>query len=553
MYKMLLITILLMFPSICNSTGWKYITRPSQNNSINKLINKLECFSPDYCIAYIGNGNTYVSSDQGLKWDSVYKFNKLPDTWFIVSKDTQYYVYYEDCNCGKPIYKKKIEMVYDNFKDVRTVLERDTAHSEVILFLPYMLNSKKGLMLSYEFKNDFSFDFDNINYYLLKTEDGWHTTSRIDPPKSFTRPGRAYYTFSNGDILFYQSGQYKYINNSDTVTRGRIASRYNFEKDQWTLLYEFPKIVNEDTTYYELGPGLIQMVNDSVGFGYRARQAAATIDSSMYFYDVFYRTRDGGKSWQKTMDTLRLSAKDDLQSFSFYDEKNGLLVGRNGKVLMTNDGGDTWYLEDPKAFSKSHLIAVMDVDWAGQFPIIGTRLDGDIYRYEGNFFKFDFKAPDLFYPKSESVGNSYNILFRWEKLRDATSYKFELSKDSEFSNILRVTDGNQMNSNYNGLEPFTEYWWRVSSTNGQESKTSAPAKFRTQMPLPQLTSPICGKKEEELKLNLTWNTVKGAEYYRIRVTKDGTLSTFDYEYEGITTTEIEIEELDDLTLYYWQV
>ena len=295
------------------------------------------------------------------------------------------------------------------------------------------------------------------------------------------------------------------------------------------------------------------MINDSIGFGYSRRQAANTIDSSLYNYDVFFRTKDGCKSWEKTMDTLRLEAKDDLQDFAFYDEKNGLMVGRNGKVLMTNDGGDSWYLEDPEEFSESKIIAVMHVDWAGQFPVISTRLEGDIYRYEGDFFKFDFKSPDLFYPKNNTVGTENNIKFRWEELRDATNYVYQLSGDSVFTNIIRDSSGKKMDFQYSGLEPFTEYWWRVSSTNGTETLWSAPAKFRTKMPFISTTAPECGANEQEFIVNFSWASVKGAEYYRIIISTDPAFADNNIEYEGITDTSFEVSDLEELTMYYWKV
>lgn len=62
--------------------------------------------------------------------------------------------------------------------------------------------------------------------------------------------------------------------------------------------------------------------------------------------DIIMHSNDGGKSWQKQLDTL-ISSPDaptawGIFGIDFYDNNNGLVVGHRGKILRTKDGGKTW-------------------------------------------------------------------------------------------------------------------------------------------------------------------------------------------------------------------
>jgi hypothetical protein len=548
-----IILIVLLFPFESNCVGWKYITRPSKFNDVSKYIQDLVCIAPDYSLAYIGNGNIYKSSDQGKTWDSIYELKQIPQDISYPTRNINFNLYYEDCYCGEWFYTNKIEKISNDFKKTETVLVKDTSSIGYLLYGIFMLDTLNGLSEN----QDYIEYKDKKNYkvgptYFEVSHDGWKTRYKRVIPEKFEGVF-PFYSLDSANLLCGYMGPKKIFVNGDSIVRGGIITKYNFYKDEWELLHEFPGHSIDYEGPFTYGPLNKQMLNDSVGYGMHARSKSFSVDDNGKYFDVIFKTTDGGRNWSKLMDTLREGNSWDIQDISFYDEKNGIVVGRFGKILMTNDGGKTWIEENREEFKRLKTTFVMFIDWAGQFPIIGTRLDGDIYRYEGNFFKFDFKSPELFYPKDKEVAIPISPIFRWEELRDATSYKYELSNTSDFKSIMWEFSGKNINYKYNTFEPFTEYWWRVSSTDGKETKVSSPAKFRTKMPFISTTAPDCGATEQNFTVKFNWQSVKGAEKYRIRLSKDSKFGTISHEKDEIIDLETEIPGLDELTSYFWQV
>ena len=554
MKRFIILFTLFFIPFLCNSEGWKHITTLPYNNWGG--VERQTCIAPDYCLSYNLTNIMYRSTDQGKNWDSVYKFNDRYFETFNSSLDCQYYFMHRNDFIHIPGAKKVFLKTNENYKKFEVINYIDTSSYIDNIGSPFMFDTNNGFLSCYEIINDNEPWWENLNKFFIVTHNGWKTYVRRDIPLYFWSSGYEYMKVNDDNVLCYSGGYNLNVKDKDTIIRGGIIANYNFKKDEWTLVYKFPeppKDFDPMRSIFAFGPHNLQKMNDSVCYGMSSRQMGYYPDSNTKFYDVFYRTRDGNKSWQKTMDTLRVDVPYDLQDMRFYDENNGLIVGRNGKVLMTNDGGNTWFLEDPKQFSKPSIQVVFFVDWAGQFPIIGTRLDGEIFRYEGNFFKFDFKSPLLFFPKKDAVGQERNLLFRWEELRDATNYHFQLSTDAGFNNILQESSAKQMQFPYNNLEPFTAYWWRVSSSNGKDTLWSEPHYFRTKMPEISIVLPNCNAIDQPDSTVISWSAVKGAEKYRIRLSENATFDTIIFEFENITSTEFKLNKLEYLKKYYWQV
>ncbi len=542
--------ILLVFYCIEANTNWRHIERlPGTNGGVERQI----CLAPDYCLIINYSKILYLSRNQGLTWDSIYKFNYQFHQLQTVypSIDIHYYYYwrlYKDTD----LYVKQIHKYTDNYKKKEEVLYRDTSSQERIFWAPYMLNNDTGFAWCDEIVDRYESGEPILEHFILVTYDGWKTYKRREVPLYFWN-SHAFHTRSDKSNLLCNSiYPYVQIKGDDTVKGRGIIVNYNFYEDEWTLLHAFPVPEEEYTGPFSYGPYYVQMLNDSVGFGMSSHRATYE-PGEQRNVDIVYRTRDGGKSWKRVMDTLRASFPSDIQDIGFYDENNGVVVGRNGKVLMTNDGGESWYMDDPKQFKKSKVLAVMSIDWAGQFPIVGTRLDGDVYRYEGNFFKFDFKPPDLFFPRQNAIGIEPNVLFRWEELRDATNYEFQLATDVNFENIILTSSGKKMQIQGYNLEYFKEYWWRVSSSNGIEELWSHPHKFRIKIPNIVTQFPECNSLQSPENIKLLWSSVKGAEYYRLRISDTEDFANIIVDEYYLKDTILTVAQLHPNTNYYWQV
>lgn len=342
----------------------------------------------------------------------------------LPSIDCQYFFFNRDDFSGIPGSKKVILKISHDFKNVETVNHIDTS-SYIYTFLdPFMFDTNNGILLCQEFvenKGD-KYWVDNNYKFFLVTHDGWKTYERRDIPLYFWSSGYEYMKVDNDNVLCYSGGYNLNVKGKDTIVRGGILANYNLKMNEWTLVYKFPEPPKDYDPFrgiFAFGPGHLQKMNDSVCYGMSSRQMGYYPDSNTKYYDVFYRTRDGNKSWQKVMDTFRVDSPYDIQDMQFYDEMNGLIVGRYGKVLMTNDGGDTWLLEDPKQFQKPSIQVVFFVDWAGQFPIIGTRLDGEIFNSGDSL--------DIVFDNYDSLATDYSVFIwkqsirEWLKLNDSVN------------------------------------------------------------------------------------------------------------------------------------
>lgn len=92
-------------------------------------------------------------------------------------------------------------------------------------------------------------------------------------------------------------------------------------------------------------------------------------------------------------------------------------------------------------------------------------------------------APTLTYPANTSTGQSITPRFAWNTVSEATSYDFQLSSTSNFSNIIQTS--NNLNCNYaivpttSPLSNTTTYYWRVLARNACSASSYATGSFTT--------------------------------------------------------------------------
>ncbi len=92
-------------------------------------------------------------------------------------------------------------------------------------------------------------------------------------------------------------------------------------------------------------------------------------------HGIVYKTYDSGITW----DLIHVDETEPtfgLWDIAFYDELNGIVVGKYGKLLRTTDGGYTWFRD---AFLDNHsqnMRVVQKIAFAGEHPILSTFSDG---------------------------------------------------------------------------------------------------------------------------------------------------------------------------------
>ncbi len=143
----------------------------------------------------------------------------------------------------------------------------------------------------------------------------------------------------------------------------------------------------------------------------------------------------------------------------------------------------------------------------------------------------------------------------WLPAAGATHYSIVISKSPQFiQNIIENPDVYGTSFHYQGLEYFTEYYWKVRSIGSDgKSNWSETYMFKTQLAPPKLTLPINGDTFAPTKGLFQWEEVPFATGYVLQITTDP-----DFEF-GITshvlpkTTFFVYSGLTHSMAYYWRV
>lgn len=171
-------------------------------------------------------------------------------------------------------------------------------------------------------------------------------------------------------------------------------------------------------------------------------------------------------------------------------------------------------------------------------------------------------APVLINPLNAAINVPINgVLFDWNNVSGATSYRIQISIDSNFVTTLvnqNTGTASQYTHNTPNFAYSTTYYWRVQATNSAGTGLwSQVWNFHTidaPLPPPTLISPPNGATGIVLTPTLDWGDVSGATGYRVQV---ATTTAFNPALIDQTVTEsqytIPSGILQGYTTYYWRV
>lgn len=112
-----------------------------------------------------------------------------------------------------------------------------------------------------------------------------------------------------------------------------------------------------------------------------------------------------------------------------------------------------------------------------------------------------FTPPTLNFPSDKLVKSDTVINFQWEKIDNATSYKIQVSTDSNFVNGVIELTRTDTSLLRNSLVDNTTYFWRVQTNDSVHfSKWSNPYRFQTFIRRPILSKIVTSNN----RVNLTW-------------------------------------------------
>ena len=165
--------------------------------------------------------------------------------------------------------------------------------------------------------------------------------------------------------------------------------------------------------------------------------------------------------------------------------------------------------------------------------------------------------PSLISPSKNSSPDQ-PVLFSWESVNEATSYRIQVSTNSQFSSLLINTTVSR--TTYQSSQSFSPgtYYWRVKAINDcGESDWSNTWSFTIECekpPSPELLSPR-NNATATPPVTFSWEASEGATLYRFEISVESSMGSLIFN----TSVSGTYFEIDDETYpfqedtYYWRV
>jgi hypothetical protein len=167
-------------------------------------------------------------------------------------------------------------------------------------------------------------------------------------------------------------------------------------------------------------------------------------------------------------------------------------------------------------------------------------------------------APVLVSPADGAIDQPMSITFRWHPAAGANTYRFQIATVSDFSSTFTDQSGLADTSlTVDGFDAERTYYWRVRANNEfGDGDWSQVRSFSTSAGVPVapiLVSPEDGSIDVSTSVSAIWQTVSGADSYRIQVSKVSDFSSTVVNVGNVTNSSYQITGLENSTLYYWRV
>lgn len=272
---------------------------------------------------------------------------------------------------------------------------------------------------------------------------------------------------------------------------------------------------------------------------------SALADFGSLFDDISYAIKEdvngkfvmAGSSGNLTNKSFALSRKN-------VDATNDLTFGTSGKVTtvfgsnMINECFDMCIQTDNK---------ILAVGYAGS--------DFAIARYLGNDVP-DLDNFNLISPTNLGVSQNYSsLLLDWTDAFGATSYEVDVALDNAFTVSLQTYTVVTSSKTLTGLDPNTQYFWRVKASDGSVfGLSSATWSFTTNtLENFNLIAPANNAVNQNfVSLVFDWSNALGATDYELEIDSSITFSDNPATY-ATSSSATTLTNLQPETDYYWHV
>jgi hypothetical protein len=261
-----------------------------------------------------------------------------------------------------------------------------------------------------------------------------------------------------------------FLNETNTDHFWRVKARNSQTESQWSDVWMFT------TEKY--------CSASSAGSDYIRNVAINTIDnaSSNEQYGDFRHISTGldiGINYQIDIETISLNSYCDI----WVDwDQNGTFTGANEHFTTIRDGMNfTGTITAPwLALTGETRMRVRLGNEAIASPC-GRSINGEVEDYTLNLQYVQVSPPELLSPDDNSTDLETDLAFSWSQVIGANQYQIEIAEDIEFTENVFSDYTFIPYFEYDGLDYYTNYWWRVKAINpGYESGWSDVFSFRTE-------------------------------------------------------------------------
>src|SRR3989339_530306 len=166
-----------------------------------------------------------------------------------------------------------------------------------------------------------------------------------------------------------------------------------------------------------------------------------------------------------------------------------------------------------------------------------------------------YQIPLPIAPADDSKKNPTVLDLIWRNVIGADSYRLQVSENKNFTlNLVDSLITSDTSFILTGLENNKTYYWRSKSFyDSNESYWSNPWAFTTLLKSPELIEPADGETDFPVRGLFEWDSVAGAEYYKINISKTPEFDSIFVDETGITDTSYSFAVFDFARNYYWRV
>jgi hypothetical protein len=171
--------------------------------------------------------------------------------------------------------------------------------------------------------------------------------------------------------------------------------------------------------------------------------------------------------------------------------------------------------------------------------------NGDEYSAWSPIWNFITKSnmqlavPEIIQPLNKSQSTKIRTSFKWESAEGAEKYKFALSKNSKFTNIVvKYTDLTTTIVQCCKLDYNTNYYWRIAAKNDTASSPwSQTFTFLTELAPPLILHPLTGVVEVSSNLKLIWESEYQKALHQVQIALDPEFEYLVIDQMNISSTE----------------